>query len=72
MECIDYNQMCQVDTTCCGDMVCHRESVTDADGVCGPKRADGEVCHEDDNCLSDDCGDRTWSSMWTEGTCQPM
>ncbi|KAK2159294.1 hypothetical protein LSH36_155g06003 [Paralvinella palmiformis] len=69
VKCISNTQKCQLDSQCCELLVCHRESILSPDGRCGPKRGRNEICHENDNCISEKCV-KTASSFWTEGRCE--
>jgi hypothetical protein len=55
VACIDRAQVCQGDYQCCEPLVCQKTRGRDVNGVCGPKKANGDECHDNDQCESEFC-----------------
>jgi hypothetical protein len=70
VECIQRNQICQRDASCCSGLVCQKEKFGYTDGRCDSPRAAGGKCHENDQCASKKCN-ISWLEKYTgkEGSC---
>jgi len=67
VTCVSQGLRCQRDAQCCEGYQCDKDTVIDINGRCQPPRRQGNVCHCDSMCVSDEC-DKKWYQLYGECT----